>query len=167
MRLSDRHAGCGLHDGHAFPACAACFAAGLRETSEARGRIVAFARSMIGKPFSHLGRTEAAVDCVGLVILAFRAGGLDIKDFSQYRHRDEELDYVEQARRHWTTSDDFCGNQGDAFLFKVKRYPSHFGIATEDGTLIQASDKHGKVIETRFDERWARRAVLRIEANGQ
>jgi cell wall-associated NlpC family hydrolase len=167
MRSFERHVECAEHKGHAFPACAACFAAGSRETSERRARVVAFARSMVGKPFSHLGRTDAGVDCVGLVILAFRAGGLDIQDFATYRHRDEEIDYAAEARRHWTTSEDLTANEGDAFLFKVKRYPSHFGIATADGTLIQASDKSGMVIETRFDERWARRAVLRIEAHGQ
>lgn len=167
MRRSDANVECEQHEGHAAIACPECFADGCRERSARRAAVVAKARSLVGSKFAHLGRSDLAVDCVGLVILSFRAAGIPLQDFRAYRHRDDELDYVEECLALWPHCDRVMeAGEGDAFLFAIRgTNPTHFGIATADGTLIQASNKKGVVVEHRFDERWARRAVLRIRAH--
>lgn len=167
MRQSDREHECREHEGHAFIACPECFALGYRQRSEKRAAVVAKARSLVGTKFAHLGRSDLGVDCVGLVIVSFRAAGLPIRDFENYKHRDTELDYVEASREVWPLCDSYLvADEGDAFLFAMRgTNPTHFGIATAQGTLIQASTKKGEVVEHRFDERWSRRAILRIRAH--
>src|SRR5690606_291727 len=51
--------------------------------------LVAAARKYLNVPFKHRGRTEAGLDCLGLVVLAFRDIGVDVGDARNYGRRPE------------------------------------------------------------------------------
>jgi cell wall-associated NlpC family hydrolase len=42
------------------------------------------ARQWLGVPFVHQGRTEWALDCVGLLVMAARGAGIPIQDRTDY-----------------------------------------------------------------------------------
>lgn len=53
-------------------------------TDAERAALIAEARSYIGTPFRHRGRSRRCIDCLGLVVLSFAAIGYDIRDRKSY-----------------------------------------------------------------------------------
>ena len=60
--------------------------------------IVAAARSWLGVPWRHQGRTRQGVDCAGLVVLVGRELGLADYDTTAYGRRPEGQGFVEHFR---------------------------------------------------------------------
>jgi cell wall-associated NlpC family hydrolase len=93
------------------------------------------ARSLIGTPFRHQGRSRQGLDCVGLVIYSLRAVGFPINDQRGYRivpprrmlrKAFEEHGLIEVAKQPV---------DGDVLLFwlRDKRLEIHCGVACGDG----------------------------------
>src|SRR5687767_14104668 len=101
-----------------------------------RDRIVAAARSWIGTPFAHQGRTRGpngGVDCVGVVIKVAQELGLSEFDTRGYtaapdavemqRLLEAHLDYVPAPAR-------LNVRPGDVLWFRAPQ-PQHLAIVTE------------------------------------
>ena len=111
---------------------------------------VAAARSLLGVPWVHQGRTERGVDCVGLVVLSLRAVGIEAPLAADYGR----LQDYRQARRYL---EDFCERvgapeAGDIVLFKTTQ-TLHMAIvtATSEGRptrVLQAFGPGSKVVDT-------------------
>jgi cell wall-associated NlpC family hydrolase len=111
---------------------------------------LAAARGYLDVPWVHQGRTERGMDCVGLIVLAARAAGLDVPLTADYGRMQDFM----QARRYL---EDFCDRVGspeigDIVLFKTTQ-TLHMAIVSEvDGLqakrVIQALGPKSKVVDT-------------------
>lgn len=141
---------------------------------------VAVARSWIGTPFRHQGRTRHGIDCVGLLVETFRACGRDVVDLEGYA-RDPHNGLLEEvlqrngcvpvARDDWRAGDiaviSFAQRKdsGRGFLQPVNRHAAlitNFSDYYLGGGLglLHTYSSLGRVTEHRMDHRWAQRIPL-------
>ena len=118
--------------------------------------IIAAARSALGVPFKHQGRSLSGMDCAGLVVHVARSLNLDYIDGDGYSRRpyggllETALDGQPCLERVTTRQ------PGDVLLMRFTGEPQHLGIFTGDA-LIHSYANVGKVCEHWIDEAWARR----------
>lgn len=137
---------------------------------------VALARTWIGTPFRHQGRTRHGIDCVGLLVEVFRACGRDVQDLEAYA-RDPAHGLLEEmlqrngctpvAREDWRAGDiaviAFAQRPNDGgFLESVNRHAAlitNFSDYYLGGGLglLHTHAGLGRVTEHRMDPRWERR----------
>lgn len=122
--------------------------------------IIAAARSAIGTPFRHQGRTASkALDCAGLVIHVARTVGIEHADVSGYARRpsggllESTLDEQPNLTRV------FDMRPGDILLMRFSGDPQHMAILTADDTIVHAYAAGRKVCEHRFSAEWRARVV--------
>ncbi len=118
-----------------------------------------YARTLLGTPWAHQGRTSDGVDCVGLCVLALRAAGVTVPDRTDYgRDPDGTLRTALDACMDGPHGDP---RAGDVVLIRF-RAERHVGIVGEDAhglTLIHADSHNRRVVEHRIDDRWRARIV--------
>lgn len=163
---------CRRHPGRARMSCVHCFRDGSKVATDRGRAVVRAARSLLGVPFAHLGRSRHGVDCLGVGLLARNEAGIPTNYQKPYRQDLEDVDVEGEARRLFECSDDLdAATAGDVVLFRFpSRGWSHFAVLTDDGTIVLASPPaprgRGIVIEHACDYRWAGRAVLRVPVGG-
>lgn len=120
--------------------------------------LIAQARTWVGVPFLHQGRTRQGVDCVGLAV----AVGLELGLFDASIDR---TDYGRLptggrlARELAARCKRLAKPQPGALLLMVwNREPVHVALCTGP-TLIHALYTAGRVIEHGFRARWPERVV--------
>lgn len=138
--------------------CAPCLAARMRDPR--RAIIVQTARRMVGRPYAHMGRgaRNGAVDCAGLMLLAFARAGLEVPDAAVKYQRAVTGDFLAGllAQRGARVPSILDAAPGDVVTLVCASQASHLAVVTDAGTLIHASSraKHGRrVVEERVG--WA------------
>jgi hypothetical protein len=131
--------------------------------------IIKSARSFLGTPFVHQGRSECGVDCLGLLILISKTLNLrsrngellhecDILTYS----RTPDADLLYQTLKNCLNETD-KPQLGAVALLNIADNPQHLGIIGDyiagGFSLIHAYQTAGKVIENNFDISWQRRSV--------
>jgi len=108
------------------------------------------ARGFLGAPWVHQGRTEKGMDCVGLVVLAARAVGMDAPLEATYGRMQD----YRQARRYLGQFCERVGSAvpGDIVIFQNSQ-SLHMAIVSETQSdhpvrVIQAFGPKSKVVET-------------------
>lgn len=122
--------------------------------------LVERARSFIGVPWQHQGRTPNGVDCIGLFHVSFESAGLDLKNLIGPGDRvnygrgaqPELLQMVRQCCERISQPIDGCLI---VMKFPQEQYPRHFGIYTK-GNIIHADARAGKVVEHGYRGLWQR-----------
>ena len=89
---------------------------------------VAAARSYVGVPWRHLGRSRTGVDCIGLVLLAAREAGVELPDPAPYAREPQGTRLLEGILAHTTRVAEAA--PGDVLLFRLGLYCGHVGIAS-------------------------------------
>lgn len=122
--------------------------------------MIAAARDCLKTPFMHQGRLPGTgLDCAGLLVVAARAGGVEVIDRDNYARtpHDGMLEAVLDAQ---PALEKVRGapQVGDVILMRFGRDPQHLGLCTDNG-LIHAYERIGQVVEHRIDEAWQRRIV--------
>lgn len=120
------------------------------------------ARELIGVKWRHQGRTPWAVDCVGLVVLALKGAGYEVKDRTNYS-REPFNDGLQAELKERFGEPLSEPQEGDIAVFKAfTKEPSHIGIVARDrhGNLsLIHSRANMKVMEHSFDKKWQRMFV--------
>lgn len=116
---------------------------------------IAAARSYVGVPFHHQGRTRHGVDCIGLVVCAARDAGLALVDRTDYPRDPNGLLPVEMARQFAAAEP---AQAGDILLMRFRGEPQHVAILAGT-TLIHGYASIGRVVEHGLDAKWRRRIV--------
>ena len=121
------------------------------------------ARRHIGARWSHRGRSLYAIDCIGLLVAAVRAGGVDIKDRQDYGRSPWRNGLERELRERF--GEPVCDmRSGDIALiqFNGKREPSHVGIITNGmhGLGLIHSTTMLSVAEHDIDDDWRKKIVM-------
>ncbi|MGE3622966.1 MAG: C40 family peptidase [Bdellovibrionales bacterium] len=118
---------------------------------------IAAARTCAGTPFHHQGRRPGAgLDCIGLIVVALRAAGMDVTDRTDYSRRPDGTGLVAALEEHGARP---AGSitAGDILLFRYDSQPQHVALATDKDRMIHAFAPAGKVVETGIGDYWKRR----------
>lgn len=119
-------------------------------------KFINHARSLIGTPFVHQGRSTDGVDCVGLVVLCAKEIGADTSgDKTNYSRLPHGvllpiLSEIMEKVDDWKPA--------DILVMKFLNEPTHIGIWT-GSTLIHTYSSLKKVVEHRLDDKWKKRVV--------
>ena len=116
---------------------------------------IAAARSYVGVPFRHQGRTRHGVDCIGLVVCAARDIGITLADRTDYARDPNGLLPLEMARQFAPVE---SPQAGDILLMRFRGEPQHVAILAGE-TLIHSYASIGRVVEHGLDAKWRRRIV--------
>lgn len=119
--------------------------------------IVTIARTFIGVPFRHQGRSRYGLDCAGLVVETWRAAGCLPEGFREPKAygRLPSAELIAAVERYCTPT-----TRADAGTLVLIRWtnhpdPSHLAICTGD-TLIHAYQIASAVIENGYRGAWLR-----------
>ncbi len=138
----------------------------LRGDMVSRNQIVEQARSYLGVPFVHQGRSRRGLDCVGLVIRVAKDFELsNYQEIAYDRRPDGRL--ISVLREHLVRkfpSDAFL--PGDVVAFRLPKYPCHVAIYSGNGRIIHALAGNRKVVEHVIDQRWWDRVVEKYSIPG-
>lgn len=129
---------------------------------EKAGDVISAARSCIGTPFRHQGRSPGVgLDCAGLGIVAAKAAGIDIKDFTGYPRTpfDGMLKKMFDEQNRLQQIDAVDAAPGDVLLMRISSAPQHVAILSYDGYMVHAYQNVGKVVEQRIDEDWRNKII--------
>jgi cell wall-associated NlpC family hydrolase len=116
--------------------------------------VVAEARSWVGVPFRHQGRSRGGIDCVGLPIIIGQSLGLfdqrfDVANYG--RLPSGELDVRVQDHCLPATA----AAPGTLVVIAWTKVAAHVALCTGE-TLIHAYESVGRVIEHGYRGRWIR-----------
>ena len=121
--------------------------------------IIAAARSAIGVPFRHQGRTLSGLDCAGLVTHVCATLGVNYKDREGYARRPFD-GLIESTLDSQPNIERVPGKPqpGDVLLMRFTGEPQHLAIYSGPN-IIHAYQTIGKVCEHIMDAKWSRRIV--------
>lgn len=117
-----------------------------------RDTVLTEARSYIGVPYRHMGRTRhGGVDCLGLVFEVGKELGLhEYDDSISYPRSAFDRSMLEAVRKHSTSVKLADLQDGDIIIFRDTMFPQHMGFMVWHGTdrwLINANARKRKVVE--------------------
>ena len=98
------------------------------EANVAAAAFVAAARSYVGVPWRHLGRSRTGLDCIGLVLLAAREAGVELTDPAPYAREPQGTRLLQGILGHAERVSEVMA--GDILLFRMGLYGGHVGIAS-------------------------------------
>lgn len=135
----------------------------------------AIARSYVGTPFVHQGRTPGvALDCAGVVICIARQRGHVAADFdvSNYAQQPDKWSIIEACDEHLMRIRVDEARPGDVLVMAWDSYPQHLGIMgryspapnrrfTCIHAFMRPGEKNAKVTEHPIDNAWLARCIRR------
>ena len=130
---------------------------------------IRIARSMIGTPY---GSGEGEIDCINLIKHVIRNATGGVKNYTT-AGTNALWDSFEKSRKYKDLTQRESGvTLAKAGMLAFKQSGEdvhHVGIATGEGTVIHASSKYKKVVETRLSEKegWNLLAVHRYIATAE
>jgi cell wall-associated NlpC family hydrolase len=122
--------------------------------------VVREARTFIGTPWVHQGRSRQGLDCLGLASLVARNTRGYTFDVLNYQAQATDETMLQLCRQHMLPVPAVARQPGDVVVIRYgnQRHMAIVGDHPVVGelTLIHASSVHGRVVEHRLDSRWAR-----------
>ena len=127
--------------------------------------LIVAARSYLGTPFRHLGRTPRVLDCVGLGWLAYRDCGVELPVPRYYGREPYRATLLHALRDALGEPIDAPLQPADVAVFRFREEPHHVALVGDgpygELTLIHADSSPGlrRVVEHRLDAKWLERLV--------
>ena len=121
-----------------------------------RNELIRIARTWIGVPFLHRGRSREGIDCGGLLIAVGREIGLKIDEPNTYSMSPDPGVIETSLKRYCTQIEIDSAQAGDILWLSFAGEPRHVGFATDTG-LLHAWAGPGKVVEHTVDSVWKKR----------
>ena len=127
--------------------------------------IIEEARSWLGVPFHHQGRTKNGCDCIGVGLACARRVGFKYEDYTRYG-RLPHHGLLEKAFMQYLVQIDVKDiRPADGVLITWKADPHHVAIVTRikiTGKLgiLHCYQTVGKVVEHHLDDNWKKRIVM-------
>lgn len=125
--------------------------------------IIRVARSALGVPFRHQGRSLLGLDCVGLILYVADCLGITCTDVEGYSRRPSGGLLETAFDQHVSLGilmrvDPDAMQPGDFLMMRFEREPQHIAILTGEN-IIHSHLAVGKVCEHRLDDKWRSRIV--------
>ncbi len=128
--------------------------------------MIAAARACLNTPFHHQGRLPGVgLDCIGLVVVALRAVGVEVRDRQDYSTRPDGKSLERALVEHGAVKVDSF-RAGDILLFRYDQQPQHVALATSANTMIHSFAPAGRVVETNIGAYWRRRLLGAYRMDG-
>ena len=135
-----------------------------------RDEVVREARSWVGVPWQHQGRTRLGIDCAGLIIVVAKALEIADYDTTAYQRRTHGTDFLQHFRDNMTAKQIVRAVPGDVLLFRDQAYPCHSSIVGDRNgamTIIHAHAMRREVVEELIDQGpWLVKRVACFEFKG-
>jgi cell wall-associated NlpC family hydrolase len=132
--------------------------------------IVTAARGYVDAPWRHQGRSlTQGVDCIGLVVCASRAAGVDGGDFRLYGPEPDPKMLLREAGKlmdRLDSREQLVAGSVVVFKLSLQGPPQHFGILTDAGTLIHTYTDLRKVGEVTYGRTWRKLTVAGFNFRG-
>ena len=115
---------------------------------------------MLGVPFHHQGRSDAGVDCIGLVMVAANRAGQQIENVTGYPMVPRNGLFMRHLLQHCDAVDADSVMPGDICMFAFDSEPQHIAIVTNTSPeirIIHSYAQVGAVVETGIGGIWQRR----------
>lgn len=111
------------------------------------------AAAMVGSPVRHRARKPGkAIDCVGVIICAAKAIGIDLPEPPRYGRDPDQSIVLEQLRACAATVVPSEILAGDLVVFSDGHgRPRHFAVTDGQGRIVHADGKVGRVLVQRID----------------
>lgn len=125
------------------------------------------ARSLLGAKWRHLGRKPWAIDCIGIVIVSLRAGGIFMQDRTNYGREPWKDGLEHDMQLHFGSPLPVSARKaGDIVLMKEDNTPAagHVGVITEVDSVIHSYSETG-VVEHGIDSVWLSRMTCVYRPN--
>lgn len=105
-----------------------------------RTRIASLARSYIGTPWRHQGRTRTGIDCAGLPIVVGKELGLhEYPDDVNYRRLSTGQDLLAPLEEHCNRISNLAALlPGDIVILRDRLYPQHMGLMSSETHIVHA-----------------------------
>lgn len=124
---------------------------------------IATARSFIGTPWVHQGRSDDGIDCLGLVSVSARTSHGNTVDVLDYAPQAQDETMLQMCQQHMDRVQVSELQPADVVICKYgnQRHMAIVGDYPAPGelSLVHASSLFGKVVEHRLDAAW-RRLIL-------
>ena len=130
-------------------------------------KLIETARSYLGVPYRHQGRTRKGVDCLGLVIACANDLKVPIADSTAYSTKVDTENLLNGILAHAQQTEKIVVKPGYLALmqFVKEAGATHTALITERG-IIHSYNKRGKVVEHRLNDVWEKRIVATFKLNG-
>lgn len=114
--------------------------------------VISEARSWVGVPFRHQGRSRTGIDCVGLPIVVLQNLGVLPSNFEITNYgRLPSGELVERVKAHCTKVE--VAKPGTLVVIAWTSTAAHVAVCTGD-TLIHSYESVGRVVEHGYRGRW-------------
>lgn len=123
-----------------------------------RTKIVSTARSYIGTPYRHQGRSIAGMDCIGLVIRVGEDCGYQI-NHEKYVYEQIPNPIVLWAGMNSNFKPQKVIREGDILVFRIYKEPQHMALYAGGNRMIHAYENISKVSEHNFTPAWQKRLL--------
>lgn len=135
-----------------------------------REDIVAEARTWLGTPWKHQGRTRLGVDCAGLIIVIAKALDLSDYDTTGYGRSPVPREFMREFEATMNRKPVGDTLPGDVLLFRDRQHTCHSALVADKGgslTIIHAYASRRRVVEDRLDQGdWLARRSACFEFRG-
>lgn len=133
--------------------------------------VLALARTYLGCPWKHRGRTRTGIDCVGLLIVVGKEFGLhNYLDDVAYRRLSVGSDLIKPFVEHCDRIPDLnklCS--GDILVMRDTLFPQHVVMVAEESgrlSIVHATVHRGAVVEEAMTEDWRRKIISGFKFRG-
>lgn len=118
--------------------------------------LIAEARTLVGAPWFHMGRSgETGCDCIGVILVPAQRLGLTRFEPRTYSPGGDG-DYLEECVEQECVRLEEGMQPGDIALFRIRRRLQHLAYLVGDGRMIHAREGVG-VCDSFIDDRWQTR----------
>lgn len=133
------------------------------------------ARTYLGVPWVHQGRSRKGVDCAGFILLTLWKFGIKANSMVGYSRKPDgvllEKTMDEQPSMHKLPRGSKL-SIGDILLFRIKRHPQHVALVTESktsefGMIHSYNGGQKKVVEHDLADYWKRKIVAVYRLNNE
>jgi len=130
-------------------------------------KLIAEARSYLGIPWVHQGRTKKGVDCVGFILLSMWSLGIKTEEIKGYSRQPDGVllkHIMDNQPAMRPIGKDEKPEKGDIVLFRIRKHPQHVALLTDSNTaelgmIHSYNGGQKKVIEHDFADYWRKKAV--------
>lgn len=124
------------------------------------------ARTWLGVPWQHRGRSRQGLDCVGLLAVISRRLDIQHIDDIDYGHYPDFRKLIAILLLSMDEVNRDTMKAGDVLLLRDRNDPQHTAIYTSQQTIIHAGAGFRKVVEHGFTPEWQAKLVKVFRLKG-